>query len=334
MKKNTMIFLYKLFLSIYENAGQQERKVLKLGLEFVRRILIWLGDPPYIVEIRGKRMTLPISHKLPIFIRDAPLYDTLPARVADYLRRRNGKLIMVDVGANVGDTILACNATSEDQFLAVEANPEFIQYLKKNLDSIDNYVLVQAFCHSGSNERAHVQIESVGGTARVTEATDGLVLSKKTLDEIIDEHMEFREFTFLKLDTDGNDFDILKGAHESIVVSQPIILMESDVFGNVDYADDVLHAVNSLADAGYTEVVAYDNLGHFFCTFSANEPFAFLNAIAYQIISEFGYYDLLFLPEKYHKFVQEEKDFFLHYAEKKGLSAIIEKTLYAPAGQQ
>src|SRR5258705_12629919 len=104
-----MIFLFKLLLSVYEKAGKQERKVIRLALELIRRILIRLGDPPYSTEIRGKRIILPISHKLPIHIADFPLYDTLPARIANYLRSRDGTLIMVDVGANVGDTIVSCS---------------------------------------------------------------------------------------------------------------------------------------------------------------------------------------------------------------------------------
>ena len=45
------------------------------------------------------------------------------------------------------------------------------------------------------------------------EANDGYALPKKTVDEIFTGYPEFRNFNFLKLDTDGNDFDILKGKY-------------------------------------------------------------------------------------------------------------------------
>src|SRR5215208_5211608 len=202
-----MIFLFKLLLYRYEKAGKQEKKVIRLPLELIRRILIWLGDPPYSTEIRGKRLVLPISHKLPIYVADFPLYDTLPVRVADYLRSRDGALMVVDIGANVGDTILACStATVDDRFLGVEANPEFVRYLEKNLGHMEGVVLVEAFCHSGSDKQTYVHVESVGGTARVIEANDGFALAKKTVDQILTEHLEFKNFNFLKLDTDGSDF--------------------------------------------------------------------------------------------------------------------------------
>jgi len=323
-----MIFLFKLVLSIYEKASKQERKVIRLALELVRRILIRLGDPPYSTEIRGKQLILPISHKLPIYIVDYPLYDTLPTRVANYLRLRDGMLIMMDIGANVGDTILACSTVAKnDRFLGVEANPEFVRFLKKNTSDIEGFVLVEAFCHSGDTKQPYVRIESVGGTARVMEANDGYALPKKTLDEILTEYPEFRNFNFLKIDTDGNDFDILKGAQESITAGRPIILMECDAFGNVHYVEDVLSAIDSLASVGYSTVIAYDNFGNYFCTFATSNPSSFLNAIAYQVISEFGYYDLLFLSEKDLEFAQNEKEFFSLYAGEKGLSVIVQKAL-------
>ncbi len=323
-----MTFLFRAMLSIYGKSGRRRKKVVRLLLEIVRQVLIWFGDPAYTIEVRGRRLVLPVSHKLPIYIAECPLYDTLPTRVADYLRTRDGMLLMVDVGANVGDTILACSkAEHDDGFLGVEANPEFIGYLKKNTSDIKGFVLVEAFCHSGDEKQTSVRIVSIGGTARITEVNEGLTLPKRTLDEILTEHPKFKNFNFLKLDTDGNDFDVLKGTQKSISASRPVIFMECYAAGNADYVDDVLYAITSLAKAGYKTAVAYDNLGNYFCTFPVDDHACFLDAIAYQIISEFGYYDLLFLSEKDLGFVKNEKEFFLRYAQKRGLATTLNKAL-------
>ena len=104
--------------------------------------------------------------------------------------------------------------------------------------------------------------------------------------------------------------------------------MECDVFGNVHYVEDVMTAIASLAEVGYSTVIAYDNLGNYFSTFAATDPASFLEAIIYQVISGFGYYDLLFLSEKDIEFAHYEKQFFLLYAEKKGFSALIREASY------
>lgn len=316
-----MTFFFKIFLLIYEKANNQNKKFVRLFLEILRRLFIYLGDPSYFVDIRGKRMLLPISHKLPIYILDYPLYDTLPTRISNYLRTRDGVLIMVDVGANVGDTILACSTGGlNDRFLGVEANPEFITYLKQNTKNQVGVSLVKAFCHSGNEKQVYINIQSSGGTARLLESDKGVAIVKKTLDEILSENPEFREFNFLKLDTDGNDFDILFGAQKSIQGHLPMILIECDVFENVHYTNTVITAINFLAKEGYQEVIVYDNLGNYFCTFPVNQPDKFLDAVAYQLISKFGYYDLLFLHKNDLEFIRYEKDFFLSYAGLNGVS--------------
>jgi len=323
-----MIFLFKAMLSLYKRADKQKKKAIRLVLELIRRILIWFGDPPYSIEIHGRRMTLPVSHKLPIYVIDYPLYDTLPTRVADYLRNRDSVLVMVDVGANIGDTILDCSKeSSADQFLGVEANPGFVPYLKTNTSNLEGFLLVQAFCHSGDEKQAYVRIESIGGTARVLEVENGLAIVKRTLDEILNEHTEFKKLNFLKLDTDGNDFDILKGAQRSIQAGHPMILIECDVFENTDYVNDFLVAVDSLAKAGYSTAIAYDNFGNYFSAFPVDNPVQFLDALAYQLISGFGYFDLLFLCKEDEGFVHSEKEFFSLYPQGKRLSATLRKAL-------
>lgn len=322
-----MTFLYIKLLFVYKKANIRNRKVIRIFLELFRRLLIWLGDPFFVVQIHGKDMIIPVSHKLPIYTIDFPLYDTLPSRVAQYLRIRDTTFTMVDVGANIGDTILSCSGDINDKFLGVEANPEFVPYLKQNMRNLENFVLVEAFCHSENEKQVHIRIDSAGGTASLLESNSGVSVPKKTLDQILIEHSEFKDFNFLKIDTDGNDFEILKGSQKSLVVNLPIILIECDVFGNTNYVDDVINSIDSLASLGYSRVIAYDNFGNYFCAFSAKDATLFLNAIAYQIISEFGYYDLLFLSEKDIRFIQSENEFFLNYVRKKNLSTILQKAL-------
>lgn len=320
--------IYRFLLLWYEKKNNHEKKMIRFFLEVVRQFGIWLGDFSFSMEVRGKQMAMPVSHKLPIYIAEFPLYDTLPARISDYLRKRDNSLVMVDIGANIGDTILGCYVNSSpDRYLGVEANPEFIPYFKQNTKNLRGVLLSETLCHSGNKDHAYINIQSSGGTARLLEADEGTSITKKTLDDIILEHPDFENFNFLKIDTDGNDFDILRGATKSIGSSLPIIMLECDIFGNVNYVEDVTDSISSLAKLGYSIVVVYDNLGNLFSTFRVGDFSTILDALAFQIISEFGYYDLLFLCEKDLEFTKIEKEFFVQYCEKKGMSAILKKAM-------
>src|SRR5688572_30575126 len=116
-----------LFQAYFRSAGIKHL-ILHILLELIRRCLMKLGDPAYKVVIKGKELLLPSSHKLPFYIAEYPFYDTLPGRLSTYLRDKDGYLSMIDVGANVGDTILSCYERDDDCFLAIEADPGFIRY--------------------------------------------------------------------------------------------------------------------------------------------------------------------------------------------------------------
>src|SRR6266498_4128896 len=137
--------LFRSLLEAYGSSAGAKRLLLRALLEFMRRVLIFLGDPSYRTTIHGKEILLPVSHKLPIYVANYPYYDELPVRLTNYLRKKDGFLAMVDVGANIGDTILSCFAQVDDRFLGVEVNPDFVWYLRQNCAKVQNFSLVEAF---------------------------------------------------------------------------------------------------------------------------------------------------------------------------------------------
>ena len=151
--------MFRWFLDIYASAQGEKRLLLRALWELMRRTLTLLGDPSYETVIHGKKIRLPISHKLSLYVAKHPYYDELPARVSAYLHNQEGFLTMIDVGANVGDTILFCYEDQHDKFLAIEVSPFFVKFLKQNCAHIQNLELVAALCASEDcNEigRAHV----------------------------------------------------------------------------------------------------------------------------------------------------------------------------------
>jgi len=82
---------------------------------------------------------MPISHRLPIYKAAFRFYDGLPLRLSNFLREKYGYLSLIDVGANIGDTILFCFNNQDDKFIAIEPNPHFTKYLRKSCNGIKNF---------------------------------------------------------------------------------------------------------------------------------------------------------------------------------------------------
>ncbi len=303
--------MFERILNLYSHSTGFRRFFFRVILEILRRLFILFGDPAYRLSLRGRNMILPISHKLPLYIAQYPYYDELPKRVAEYLRKQDGFLAMIDVGANVGDTILACLDTIDDRFLAVEANPEFVWYLKRNCATIPNFLLVEAYCSFDDLGIEKVKIDTANGTARILRGQDGnLDISIRKLDSIINDHLTMSPFNFLKIDTDGWDFKVITGASDFIRRNRPALLMECDFFDNPNYMNDFSKTMELLLMADYETVIAYDNFGYLFGVFPLKEYLNFRDALFHQLVSQFGYYDLLILDKSHCSFVQLEKTYF------------------------
>ena len=286
--------------------------MLHVLLELIRRSMVLMGDPAYRIKIRGIELVLPFSHKLPFYVADYPFYDHLPVRLSAYLREEDGYLSMVDVGANVGDTILACHERDDDFFLAIEANPEFVLYLKRNSSRIKNFKLVQAVCSKEDRGMERVKVQAKNGTASIATGANGnLIIPKITLDSILDKDDSDQQCNFLKIDTDGSDFDVIVGAARFIREVKPVILMECDKFDNKNYIQGYSTVMNIFVEAGYSYVLAYDNYGYLLDIFPVKNFAKFKHALFHQLIIKSRYYDLLILDPSHRAFVDSEVSFFV-----------------------
>ncbi len=324
-------FLYNQLLRTYRTPTRCQ-KLLRHLLTFLRKLFIKCGDPECSVPVRGKDLYMPLSHQLPIYLATHPCYDGIFTRVSEYLRTTRGKFVCVDVGANIGDSIAACYAREDDHFLAIEANPHFVRYLKKNSQHIPNITLLEIYCAS-SDGAFKFTIDEKGGTATISQSCDdGHIIESKTLDTIIDENSKYARYNFLKIDTDGYDFEVIKGARRSIQQNQPVILFECGFWGRKEYIKDLVEIIHSLAQAGYSSAIVYDNLGYLYDVLKLHEVSRFKYALFHQLISETSYFDILVMTDdEFEMFLSSEISYFIHRlpAESKQHAAYAATELYA-----
>src|SRR5262249_13783837 len=95
--------------------------------------------------VHGVEMLFPPAHTLPSMVSVFPRYDTLLPEFLQFLREeRPTKLLVVDVGANVGDTAaLAAAKVGADniRFICLEADEQYLPFLKTNVEKIDAQVI-------------------------------------------------------------------------------------------------------------------------------------------------------------------------------------------------
>lgn len=290
-------------------------------------IIKLLGDPECTMRIHGKLLKLPLSHSLPLYLKEFPTYDRLPTRLSEFIHREYGYLKCVDVGANIGDSIAAFNRHASDAFLAIEPNPNYFKYLQKNFSDMNHIKLLDYYCSSSSRTGVY-QIDESSGTASISHSDQGRRIVTKTLDEIISENPEFSDFNMLKIDTDGHDFEVLTGAENIISRNLPIILFECNAFSNSDYVNDCLETLLKLYKNGYSSFVLYDNFGYLIGKLSIVDIRNFRYLLFYQLTSTFYYFDILLMKEDdINTFINSEITYFVdripsNFLQQMALSAV------------
>ena len=236
----------------------------------VRLARMFKADPIVRLRVGDRPLLMPWSHNLPLILRSNPLYETEIGRLVQHLSETDADVVMIDAGANIGDTIATLPTLPQAKFLCIEGSERYYDLLRKNLESDPRVKLEFALLTDVRDQRKGARVKEIEGTAHVEMTDDSSAAAPwRTLDELIELHPQFNQANFCKIDCDGYDLRILKGGTAFLERAKPCLHLEFAPqlwrsYGSCDIAD----GLEFLFQFGYKEVLVYDNLGYFM----AREP--------------------------------------------------------------
>lgn len=224
-------------------------------------------DPEnYIIE--GHMIDLGKGHALPGYQKKFRMYDRFIPYLGQMVEAKNGKLV-IDIGANVGDTLAAMLNYTRDTFLCIEPVKDFYDLLIKNIQRMgatDRVYAEQAFITDKMEETYSAKVAKQG-TAHKERISDGesSIVPSKTVDCIIREkESEYKTVDLLKIDTDGFDADCIISAGELLKMGSPLIFWENYIETFEQYIK-YLDAYSFLNACGYVSFYLFDNYGNYLC---------------------------------------------------------------------
>ncbi|HWQ12464.1 MAG TPA: FkbM family methyltransferase [Roseiflexaceae bacterium] len=271
-----------------------DRWSISIVFGLIRGAMIkYLGDETVRWSINGRSIVINFAHQLPYYMKGYPEYSRNISRIADFIRSRIGGLCMIDVGANVGDTVAMCGLKPDDKFFLVEGDPTYFALLKQNFANEHGVVLV----HTMLSDRFGIQpgsLVAANGTARVEQGKGtSLNLHYTTLDLLAAAHGGLKDTNLLKVDVDGYDGRVLRGARQVIDWSHPILFFECSPRELEAAGDDALALLDDLSALGYRRFVFYDNLGYLLGVVSADSRDQLADLMFYSRQRPGYYYDIL-----------------------------------------
>lgn len=249
------IFLLTFRLSRIYILGRVWYKLFNIAKNIIK-------NKPARIKIHGFKAVQPFDFTYPITSRMFGTFNNpLVECVYQINRFYNRKIVLFDIGAAIGDTVLLIQANCPNminQYVCVEGDKEFFSYLKENTSCFDNVTLKNTllsdkFGKINSLVRIHPGTASVQGKE---------YMDSVSFDEIA-ESLKIEKIDLVKIDTDGYDGKILKGATTSLSLFRPVIIFEWHPILCIRAKTDYHEHFKVLQNLGYKTFIWFTKFGNF-----------------------------------------------------------------------
>lgn len=182
---------------------------------------------------------------------------------------------------------------------------------------MDNVVVFETFLGE-FEDNVNLSQKQNSGTLRLdSNAKECELVSLTTLDTLAEKHEQFDKIRFLKTDTDGYDFKILRGGRKLIEQTKPVLFFEYDRIFLEQANDDRFSTLDMLISLGYDNAIVYDNYGKMLLSLSLVNNLDIFEELDLYIKdgdAPINYYDICLFNKSddklFQEIVEKEKRFF------------------------
>jgi FkbM family methyltransferase len=235
----------------------------------MRRLRLALSDPTVNFPIGECRLCLPLSHELPFYKKFFSEYALNLGRVSFYTRRKYPNLRMIDIGANVGDSVAVVRMFTGIPILCIEGEPRFFQLLAENTQSLPEIELEHTFLGADGDHVGAIHVER--GNAQILLGTQPGGARISTLSEALACHPHFATAKLLKIDAEGFDCKILATERDLLKCNKPVLFFEYYPSRCQLAGHDPLSTFRLLSEMGYSTLLIYRNTGQYFLALMADQ---------------------------------------------------------------
>ncbi len=267
-------------------------------------------------EFRNEQLMVPLSSRIPIYHRTYENYDKAIAALAKFVQmKKNATIGFVDVGANVGDTVVNVANYKKTKFLLIEGDRYFGNILRMNMafrEDVD-YIFEEAFMTDDDTQGFSYNHRNSSG-ALMPENIESNHSSKKCIMMTLDYVVEKNGFSpdIIKIDTDGFDLNVIRGGVKTLKKSSPYLFFEWHPEWLERNGEDPMSVWEILKELNYEKGIAFDNFGNPFVIFDVKnvDLLRFLMDYTRCKDKRIYYYDIMVFPKSNDISPTEYLDYF------------------------
>ena len=185
------------------------------------------------------------------------------AKLAKTIATKYSNLCVIDVGANVGDTIAVIKSEIDIPIIAIEGDNTSYQFLEINSKKFNQITVINSFLGETQSE-INVNIEKKGwNNTLVPDANAATKITLQTLDSILLVNgLQTRNNKLLKIDTEGFDTIILRGCKKLLEQNKPVVYFEFNAENMKAIGEDGIKTLLGMKTFGYASVLIFDGLSN------------------------------------------------------------------------
>ncbi len=248
----------------------------------------------YVIQVPGINPMYSYYESNPGFIGQLGLLTTLT-------RKKYSSLAVVDIGANVGDTACLIKTAEDVPVLCIEGDDKSFEFLQKNVIQLSNTTAHKLFL-AEKTETITASLACAGWNTTILPGTAAATKSIKVMrfDDFIVTQPGGENYKLLKIDTEGFDCAIIRGATNFLRQVSPVIFFEYNRQSMELIGEPGLDTLFSLAELGYSIIAFHDAKGRFICsaTLTEREKIKDLHDYADGKNSEIYYMDITVFHER------------------------------------
>jgi FkbM family methyltransferase len=230
-------------------------------LRAIRRLRVRLADPLVVFTLGPCKLKLPLSHEFPFYRRAYPSYAINLGRICRHASRKYSDLTVIDVGANIGDSVAVLRSYGSSPILCIEGEPRFFQLLAENTRHLNDLEREQAFVGASGDHIGSIHARAGNAEVRLGSAPGAAKLS--TLSEVVARHPRFSRAKLLKLDAEGFDCRIIAAENELLRKNRPVLFFEYYPTCCELTGQPAFPVFAQLAALGYSHLLIYENQGRY-----------------------------------------------------------------------
>jgi FkbM family methyltransferase len=226
----------------------------------LRKMVTSVYDPLVKINIGSQIIKINLSHQLSEYLKLYPDYNFNLGRIVKYAEEEIPGLSVIDIGANVGDTVAFIRNYSNVPILCIDGEENYVNILRENTKQYENIQISHSMVGK-ENKEEQIRLRSQQGTAYVEKGEKSIQV--RTLENILEEFPAYKNSRILKSDTDGYDTWILRSCEAYLLHTRPILFFEFDPYLITKNNDDPFDFIQYLRNIGYKFLVFYTNTGDY-----------------------------------------------------------------------